>query len=52
MLRRKLLLSQEERPGRMLLGHHNINDDKQLISRSNKNTNKPFVIIQFLYLKL
>lgn len=33
VLRRKLLLSQEERPPRMILGHHNIDDRKQLISR-------------------
>jgi hypothetical protein len=32
-LRRKLLLSQEERPSRMILGHHKVDDRKQLITR-------------------
>ena len=32
-LRRKLLIAQEERPNRMILGHHSIDDRKQLITR-------------------
>ncbi|CAF1088985.1 unnamed protein product [Rotaria sp. Silwood1] len=40
VLRRRLLLSQEERPRRMILGHHNINDRKQLISSYDEQYNR------------
>ncbi|CAF3301053.1 unnamed protein product [Rotaria socialis] len=40
VLRRKLLLAQEERPGRMILGHHNIDDQKQLITSYDEHFNR------------
>ncbi|CAF1578019.1 unnamed protein product, partial [Adineta ricciae] len=39
-LRRKLLLSQEERSGRMIYGHHNIDDRKQLITSYDEHYNR------------
>lgn len=33
VFRRKALTSKEEQPGRLILDHHDIDSDKQLISR-------------------
>ncbi|CAF2936793.1 unnamed protein product [Rotaria sp. Silwood2] len=40
VLRRKLLGSQEDRPGRMILDHHDIDDQKQLISSYDEQYNR------------
>lgn len=39
-LRRKLLVQQDERPPRMILGHHNVDDRKQLISSYDEHYNR------------